>query len=468
MIETETRETNIDFFQGLSNKPIRLRVYSPHVLNLTLVDLPGLTKVAVGDQPEDIEYMIRDMIMTYIQPENTIILAVTPANQDLANSDALKLAKHVDKDGDRTIGVITKLDLMDKGTDAKAILENRLLPLKKGYIGVVNRSQRDIDNNIDIKKALAAEREWLIRESPYKSMVDRMGTKYLQTVLNKELTNHIKAKLPEIRSDILRKSREIEDELKNLGYEGKQSTDSSRRIHHLLTNFVDGVKFSIDGSGDDVQTKSIKGGVQINRCFYNEFEDFFDKSLSVAMNETIDKEIGLAVVNLNGVNNALFVPQKAFEAIVKMLLEQYEAPLASCVQQIREIMEDILKDSVKPFELYPRLRHEVLELVGKEIDKNEKRATEHLLLHINAQKSFLNTKHPYFKDPLGPSKKESQSTPTHSRNQSETKNLVSPDTQSSFYVLSDSQVRDLVNFVQTNKVIKLFHDVFKHNQPTNK
>ena len=105
--------------QGISKKPISLKVYSPHVLNLTLVDLPGLTKVPIGDQPSDIEDQVREMILEYIRPSNTIVLAVTPANQDLANSDALKLARTVDKEGDRTIGVITKLDLMDQGTDAR-------------------------------------------------------------------------------------------------------------------------------------------------------------------------------------------------------------------------------------------------------------------------------------------------------------------------------------------------------------
>ena len=69
------------------------------VLNLTLIDLPGLTKVPVGDQPADIEHQIRAMILTYIQRESCLILAVTPANIDLANSDALKLAKDVDPGG---------------------------------------------------------------------------------------------------------------------------------------------------------------------------------------------------------------------------------------------------------------------------------------------------------------------------------------------------------------------------------
>ena len=81
-----------------------------------------MTKVAVGDQPPDIEHQIRDMIMQFITKESCLILAVSPANQDLANSDALKLAKEVDPEGLRTIGVITKLDLMDQGTHAKDIL----------------------------------------------------------------------------------------------------------------------------------------------------------------------------------------------------------------------------------------------------------------------------------------------------------------------------------------------------------
>ncbi|VDO08198.1 unnamed protein product [Rodentolepis nana] len=89
--------------KGISNIPINLRVYSPQVLNLTLIDLPGLTKVPVGDQPHDIEQQIRNMILEFIEPENTLILAVTPANSDLANSDALKIAKEVDPTGIRTI-----------------------------------------------------------------------------------------------------------------------------------------------------------------------------------------------------------------------------------------------------------------------------------------------------------------------------------------------------------------------------
>lgn len=85
--------------QGISPLPIGLRIYSPNVLTLTLVDLPGMTRVPVGDQPKDIERQIKDMILKQISKNNAIILAVTAANTDLANSDGLKMAREVDPEG---------------------------------------------------------------------------------------------------------------------------------------------------------------------------------------------------------------------------------------------------------------------------------------------------------------------------------------------------------------------------------
>lgn len=73
--------------------------FTVSVLNLTLIDLPGITKVPIGDQPPDIEIQIRTMILQFVKRENCIILAITPANSDLANSDALKIAKDVDPQG---------------------------------------------------------------------------------------------------------------------------------------------------------------------------------------------------------------------------------------------------------------------------------------------------------------------------------------------------------------------------------
>lgn len=165
--------------KGITATPINLHINSPNVLNLTLIDLPGITKVPIGDQPLDIEQQVKDLILKHISNKNCLILAVTPANIDLSNSDALKLAKEVDPLCERTIGVITKLDLMDEGTDARDVLENRKLPLCRGYIGVVNRSQKQINDKKDILEAKETEREFFKNHKKYRHLANRMGSTYL-------------------------------------------------------------------------------------------------------------------------------------------------------------------------------------------------------------------------------------------------------------------------------------------------
>lgn len=113
-----------------------------------------------------------------------MILAVSPANVDLANSESLKLARSVDPQGRRTIGILTKLDLMDAGTNALDVLTGRVYPLKLGFIGVVNRSQQDINGEKSMKDALDSESEFFRNNPAYRNVAHKNGTKYLAKTLN--------------------------------------------------------------------------------------------------------------------------------------------------------------------------------------------------------------------------------------------------------------------------------------------
>jgi dynamin 1-like protein len=169
--------------KGISHEPIVLKIFSPRVVTLTLVDLPGITKVPVGDQPVDIEQQIRDMIMAYITNPNSIILAVTSGNTDFSTSEAVKLARDVDPEGRRTLAVCSKLDLLDHGTDAYDVLCGRVIPVKLGIIGVINRSQLDIKNKKEIEQAIKDEATFL--QKNYPSIASRNGTPYLAKTLNR-------------------------------------------------------------------------------------------------------------------------------------------------------------------------------------------------------------------------------------------------------------------------------------------
>ncbi|KAM9480563.1 dynamin-2-like isoform 5-T5 [Salvelinus alpinus] len=393
-IEAETvRLTGTN--KGVSPVPINLRVYSPHVLNLTLVDLPGITKVPVGDQPADIEYQVRDMIMQFICKDNCLVLAVTPANMDLANSDALKLAKDVDPQGLRTIGVITKLDLMDEGTDARHILENRLLPLRRGYIGVVNRSQKDIDGRKDIKAALAAERKFFLSHPAYRHMADSMGTPYLQRVLNQQLTNHIRDCLPVFRSCLQSQLLALDKEAEE--YKHYRADDPARKTKALLLlmqQFAADFEKRIEGSGDQVDTKELSGGAKINRIFHERFP--FELVKMEFDERELRREISYAIKNIHGIRTGLFTPDQAFEAIVKRQIIKLKGPCIKCVDMVIQELINTVRQCTTKLGSFPRLREETERIVTTNIRDRESRAKDQVLLLIDVQVAYINTNHEDF------------------------------------------------------------------------
>jgi len=381
--------------KGISSVPINLRVYSPHVLNLTLVDLPGMTKVPVGDQPADIEKQIKGMIAQFVSRDNCLILAVSPANSDLANSDALKIAKEYDPQGSRTIGVITKLDLMDQGTDAKAILENKLLPLRRGYIGIVNRSQKDIDGKKDIVAALAAERRFFLGHSSYRHMADRMGTSYLQKVLNQQLTNHIKNTLPHLRSKLQKQAKEMEKEVQK--YQNFDPNDPSRKTKAMLRMvqcFVDEFSKHIEGIGAGLHQHELSGGARINTYFYHNFPTQLQK---VKVDEkTLRKEIAMVIRNIHGVRTGLFTPDKAFEEVAKSQIQKIRTPTIGCVEQVCAEVIDVIQKCSEVMSSYPMLREETDRIVLEFLREQEVRTKEMMDLYIEVQLGYINTNHPDF------------------------------------------------------------------------
>ncbi|KAM8803405.1 dynamin-1 isoform 11-T13 [Rhynchonycteris naso] len=393
-IEAETdRVTGTN--KGISPVPINLRVYSPHVLNLTLVDLPGMTKVPVGDQPPDIEFQIRDMLMQFVTKENCLILAVSPANSDLANSDALKIAKEVDPQGQRTIGVITKLDLMDEGTDARDVLENKLLPLRRGYIGVVNRSQKDIDGKKDITAALAAERKFFLSHPSYRHLADRMGTPYLQKVLNQQLTNHIRDTLPGLRNKLQSQLLSIEKEVDE--YKNFRPDDPARKTKALLQmvqQFAVDFEKRIEGSGDQIDTYELSGGARINRIFHERFP--FELVKMEFDEKELRREISYAIKNIHGIRTGLFTPDLAFEATVKKQVQKLKEPSIKCVDMVVSELTSTIRKCSEKLQQYPRLREEMERIVTTHIREREGRTKEQVMLLIDIELAYMNTNHEDF------------------------------------------------------------------------
>ncbi|XP_045542550.1 dynamin isoform X3 [Papilio machaon] len=394
-IEAETdRVTGSN--KGISPVPINLRVYSPNVLNLTLIDLPGLTKVPIGDQPADIEQQIKAMIFQFIRRESCLILAVTPANTDLANSDALKLAKEVDPQGLRTIGVITKLDLMDEGTDARDVLENKLLPLRRGYIGVVNRSQKDIDGRKDISAALNAERKFFLSHPSYRHLADRLGTPYLQRVLNQQLTNHIRDTLPGLRDKLQKQLLALEKDVEQ--YKHFRPDDPSiktkamlQMIQQLQTEF----EKTIEGSGSaQINTNELSGGAKINRLFHERFP--FEIVKMEIDEKELRREIAFAIRNIHGIRVGLFTPDMAFEAIVKKQISRLKEPCLKCVDLVVQELSNVVRVCTERMSRYPRLREETERIIMSHVRSREQQCKDQLVLLVDCELAYMNTNHEDF------------------------------------------------------------------------
>merc|ERR1719291_791392 len=367
-----------------------------YVMNITLIDLPGLTKIAVGDQPTDIGDQIKDMIMTYICRDTCLILAVTPANTDLATSDALQLARSADPEGLRTIGVLTKLDLMDDGTDAKDILENKLLPLRRGYVGIVNRSQKDIDGRKDIKAAQASERKFFLSHPSYRHIADRCGSAWLQKQLNTQLTNHIRDSLPSLRDRLQRQMLGLEKEVEEYKYfQPNDPSIKTKAMLQMVQQLQQDFERAIEGSGTAaVNTMELSGGAKINRLFHERFPyeivrmEFDEKELR--------KEIAFAIRNIHGVRIGLFTPDRAFDMVSKVQIAKLKEPSLKLVDLVTHEMMNMCKDATGKMQRYPRLREETERIITTYIREKEQACKDQIMMLIDCELAYMNTNHEDF------------------------------------------------------------------------
>uniref|UniRef100_A0A3B3SH95 Dynamin-1-like protein n=1 Tax=Paramormyrops kingsleyae TaxID=1676925 RepID=A0A3B3SH95_9TELE len=360
--------------KGISDEPIHLKIFSPHVVNLTLVDLPGITKVPVGDQPKDIEVQIRDLILKHISNPNCIILAVTAANTDMATSEALKLAREVDPDGRRTLAVVTKLDLMDAGTDAMDVLMGRVIPVKLGLIGVVNRSQLDINTKKTVADAIRDEYAFL--QKKYPSLASRNGTKYLARTLNRCV--------------------QIFGSCRSLWCRNKDSVF----FFLILAMFFPGL-LHIMSSVTQRHSLSFRcGGARICYIFHETFGRTLESVDPLGGLTTID--VLTAIRNATGPRPALFVPEVSFELLVKRQVKRLEEPSLRCVELVHEEMQRIIQHcsnySTQELLRFPKLHEAIVEVVTSLLRKRLPITNDMVHNLVAIELAYINTKHPDFAD----------------------------------------------------------------------
>ena len=370
-----------------------------------------------GDQPADIEQQLRSMCLEYITAPNAIILAVTASNTDITNSDALQLAQMADplvspppavshpppctpsaSQGERTVGVLTKLDLMDEGTDAADVLLGRVIPLKRGWVGVVNRSQRNIDERMSMQESSDRESAFFAAHPAYHGLDCGLGTVHLATMLNTILIQHIKASLPEIKTQITQQIMNVRRELTALGDPVSMLSDENQggTLLSLLGRFSSSFCDAIDGRAQDImQRDELFGGARIQYIFCNIFKSTVERFQ--AMDGLGIDDIRHAIRNATGPKAALFVPEESFESLARRQLALLAEPGLQCVQLVFAELMEMARLCVPPElrrfgELTDRAVEVVQNLMRRLLDPTKTMVTNLVAI----EKAYVNTNHPDF------------------------------------------------------------------------
>ncbi|XP_057800261.1 phragmoplastin DRP1E-like [Salvia miltiorrhiza] len=367
----------------ISPVPIHLSIYSPNVVNLTLIDLPGLTKVAVEGQPETIVEDIENMVRAYVEKPNCIILAISPANQDIATSDAIKLAREVDPSGERTFGVLTKLDLMDKGTNAIDVLDGRAYRLQHPWVGIVNRSQADINKNVDMMAARRKEREYFATSPDYGHLASKMGSEYLAKLLSRHLESVIRARIPSITSLINKSIDELEAEMDHLGR--PIAVDAGAQLYTILElcrAFDKIFKEHLDGGRP--------GGDRIYGVFDNQLPAAlkklpFDRHLSV-------QNVRKIVSEADGYQPHLIAPEQGYRRLIEGSLNYFRGPAEASVDAVHLVLKELVRKSIgecQELKRFPTLQSTIAGAANESLERFREESKKTVVRLVDMESSYL-------------------------------------------------------------------------------
>ena len=270
---------------------LRIEVTGPVGLHLAVVDLPGLISVANEEQTEFDVQTVQNMVDSYLTNARTIILAVVQANNDIANQGIIQKSRRLDPAGERTVGIITKPDLINQGTEkriARLAKNEDITKLRLGFFLVRNSTPLELATAITAKQRLAIEDQYF-RSSSWKEEslnADRVGVAALQRFLQKLLEQHIERELLKVREEIKHIIKRLEQDIAALGDE-RPTTGHIRvflshlamRFHNLTLSALDGNYFDsnttfFDKSDIKHQSRRIRALThRLNTVFFNYMRD---------------------------------------------------------------------------------------------------------------------------------------------------------------------------------------------------
>ena len=343
-IESEImRRTNL--IKGeVSNEPIRLNLFSSEFADLQFLDLPGFIQVAREDRPGNMKQNIERMVKKHIASKNTIILAVSNAAVDLQNSKAWKIAREVDPEGNRIIGVLTNVDKVTGHTERKEkivkVINNEIIPLKHGFFGVANRSQQQVDDKIPVKMCADMFEELIEDCSEYQDLKHRLGINNLVSFLGNSLANLVQQGWPKIKQELKHRHKVIENELRAMEGECNNQSMRSLRMITVLQTLEKEIRISIEGSSTCVNLEKVAIGAQMNYLIKEGAVKISENVRNTFAEEELSLMIANADINCYGARDQAMISREVLEIAVRILTEPYIGNTKLLTMIISEILVD--------------------------------------------------------------------------------------------------------------------------------
>ena len=366
---------------------ITVEVYSSDVLNLTIVDMPGL--IFATEDPNDAQYiqLVKKLVIDTISKPNTLIACVVSCKDDMENQMINQLAREYDPKGDRTIGILTKVDTIETGLEASWInvLKNQKYPLKLGYVAIRNPSQNELNKKLSYIESRGLENKFFAETAPWKTfdgeLKNRLGSKNLVRILSDTLGKLIIRQLPKLSKQIEKKISHVQKKLSKLpgGIEHKISPIDT--VCDMLVQYT-------DESKNLVRMKGSKFWKEV----MIEYQKYFNKMQNFAPQFVVSKED--SVKNGNNtrrqfqytMKNVVYEQQKCRRAELQITESEFvtnsrdmwEMPAREIVLASARVFQEYMsKQTLSTFEQYPMIYKRISAIVRQLINELTQETIEH-------------------------------------------------------------------------------------------
>ncbi|CAF4195164.1 unnamed protein product, partial [Rotaria sp. Silwood2] len=425
---------------NVSPRPIYLTVYKRDILyDLTLIDLPGITRNAVPGQAEDIHQQILNLINEYIQPPTAIVLHVIPASVDFTTSESMKLAKVFDPSCQRQLIAASKIDKYDKGIAEK--LQGRgsgSMDLQLGCVAVLNRNQDEIDQNISFSEMKQREKQFFItHKEAFQHLSDEFkGSEQLVRRLATIQQERIRSTFPHIIKQLKKQLAENKAQLKKIPPSVNTEAECWKNFQSMINAYRESIHDNVKGEYDQVASMevaelpiintdvdatsndNIHSDVQDDECEEEEslaeendedhiayhiyqlqrkfqkecrrsFTNFFSSKYHKIVLREIDRAAGISLPNFPSYQIIVGLFRKELQKLpdcCRELIQQMHQYMSQCLLRL---FEQAFKNE------YPRLKERLKEIIIKRLNEVQEVLLERVNEILDMEKRVFTLNHYY-------------------------------------------------------------------------